>query len=151
MNVQAMVVGLSLIFGSGAVAATPGCQPKFEAAWIRSAPPGTTALAAYGRLRNDCPKPFVVTGLSAPDFAMAMIHQTRIDKGVSQMRPAENLAVPARSTLEFAPGGRHMMLMHPMRPLKVGDRVWLELTLSGGVRVRAQFEVRREAPPAAKR
>lgn len=146
-----MLVGLPLIFGSGAVAAVPVCLPKFEQAWIRSAPPGATALAAYGRLRNDCPRSFVVTDLSAPDFAMAMIHQTRIEKGVSQMRPAENLAVPARGNLEFAPGGRHIMLMHPMRPLKVGERVWLELTLSGGVRVRAQFEVRREAPAAAKR
>lgn len=151
MNVQAMFVGLSLIFGSGAVAAAPNCQPRFEQAWIRAAPPGTTALAAYGRLRNDCPRSFVVSDLSAPDFAMAMIHQTRIEKGVSQMRAAENLAVPARGSLEFLPGGRHMMLMHPMRLLKVGDRVWLELTLSGGSRVRAQFEVRREAPAAAKR
>lgn len=146
-----MALGLSLIFGSGAVVAAPVCQPRFEGAWIRSAPPGTTALAAYGRLRNDCPRPFVVTDLSAPDFAMAMIHETRIEKGVSQMRPAENLAVPARGNLEFAPAGRHIMLMHPMRALKVGERVWLELTLSGGVRVRAQFEVRREAPSAASR
>jgi copper(I)-binding protein len=150
MNVQAMLVGLSLIFGSGAVAAAPACAPKFEQAWIRAAPPGTTALAAYGQLRNNCPKPFVVEGVASDDFAMGMIHETRVHNGVSQMRAAENLALPARGQIVFAPGGRHMMLMHPMRELKVGDRVWLELTLAGGARVRAQFEVRRQAPVAPK-
>ncbi len=145
------MLGLPLIFGSGAVAAAPTCLPKFEQAWIRSAPPGTTALAAYGRLRNDCAKPFVVKDVASKDFAMAMIHETRVEAGVSQMRPADSLSVPARGSLEFAPGGRHIMLMHPMRELKPGERVWLEVSLSNGSRVRAQFEVRREAPPAPKR
>lgn len=146
-----MTLGLALIFGSGAVAAAPACLPKFEQAWIRSAPPGTTALAAYGRLRNDCAKPFVVEDVSSTDFAMGMIHETRVEKGVSQMRPAQNLVVPARGSLVFAPGGRHMMLMHPTRQLKDGDRVWLEVTLAGGARLRARFEVRRDAPAAPKR
>ena len=147
-----MTLGLSLIFGSGAVAAaTPACLPKFEQAWIRSAPPGTTALAAYGRLRNACTKPFVVEDVASADFAMGMIHETRVEKGVSQMRPAQNLVVPAHGSLDFAPGGRHMMLMHPTRNLKEGDRVWLQVTLANGARIRAAFEVRRDAPPAPKR
>jgi copper(I)-binding protein len=80
-----------------------------------------------------------------------VIHETRVDNGMSQMRPAENLALPARGQLVFAPNGRHMMLMHPTRTLKVGDRVWLELGLAGGGRIRASFEVRREAPATPKR
>lgn len=151
MNVHAIALGLSLIFGSGAVSAAQSCLPKFEQAWIRSAPPGSTALAAYGVLRNDCPQPFVLKRVSSPDFAMAMIHETRVEKGVSQMRAADDLVVPANGRLEFAPGGTHMMLMHPTRKLKDGDRVELQLGLSGGARIRAQFEVRREAPPASKR
>ena len=150
MNARAIALGLSLIFGSGAVVAAPTCLPKFEQAWIRAAPPGTTALAAYGRLRNDCAKPFVVEDVASADFAMGMIHETRVEKGVSQMRPAMNLVVPARGALDFVPGGRHMMLMHPTRNLKDGDRVWLQVTLANGARIRAQFEVRRNAPAAPK-
>ena len=146
-----MALGLSLIFGSGAVVAAPACLPQFQQGWIRAAPPGTTALAAYGRLRNTCPKAFVLKDVASKDFAMAMVHETRVEKGLSQMRAADELSIPARGQLDFAPGGRHIMLMHPVRELKVGDKVWLEITLAGGTRIRARFEVRREAPAATKR
>lgn len=144
MNARLALSGLLLLLASGAsLAAAPACRPVLEEGWIRAAPPGATALAGYGRLRNGCSRAFVLSDVRAKDFAMAMIHETRVQNGVSRMRHAGRLAVPVGGVLELAPGGTHMMLMHPRRNLKEGDRVRVELVLSDGLSIPAELEVRR--------
>lgn len=147
MNAPSFILGLLLLAGASAAVAKPGdCLPVAEQAWVRAAPPGATALAGYAVLRNPCAKPFVVTDVSSADFAMGMIHETIVEKGVSRMRHAKPLAVPARGTLEFEPGGKHMMLMHPRRVLKEGDKVRLVLKLADGQTIDIDAVVQREAP-----
>lgn len=147
MNAPSFILGLLLITGASAAVAKPGdCVPVVEQAWIRAAPPGATALAGYAVLRNPCAKPFVVTDVSSPDFVMGMLHETVVDKGISRMRHAKSLTLPARGALIFAPSGKHMMLMHPRRVLKEGDRVRLVLKLSGGQKINIDAVVQREAP-----
>ena len=150
MNVRRACLGLILSFiAAPAFAAAPAaCLPTLEQGWIRAAPPGATALAGYGVLKNGCSEPFIVADVRAPDFAMAMIHETTVEKGMSRMRPARGLVAPARGRLDFAPGGNHMMLMHPKRAMKDGDRVKVEIVLKDGRRVPAVLVVRREAPVA---
>ena len=103
-------------------------------------------LAGYATLRNDCPQPIAVTGVRGRDFMMAMVHETRLVSGTSTMRHAKSTPVPARGQLRFAPGGHHLMLMHPKRALPVGTIVRLELRLADGRRVPADFVVARQPP-----
>jgi copper(I)-binding protein len=147
MNVPSFILGLMLLAGASAAVANPvACVPVAEQAWVRAAPPGATALAGYAVLRNPCARSFAVTDVSSSDFAMGMIHETLVEKGVSRMRHAESLPLPARGVLTFEPGGKHMMLMHPRRVLKEGDRVRLVLKLSDGRKLNVDAVVRREAP-----
>ena len=122
---------------SAAVAAPKPCLPTIEQAWIRAAPPGVAALAGYALLRNSCPTPVSVTDVGSPDFAMGMIHETVVEGGVSRMRGAKSLVVPARGSFAFVPGGAHLMLMHPRRALKEGDRVQVTVQFAGGGKVTA--------------
>ena len=147
MNASSFILGLALLTAASAAVAKPAdCTPVVEQAWIRAAPPAATTLAAYAVVRNPCSRPFAVTGLASPDFAMAMIHETIVEKGISRMRHASSLALPARGALVFAPGGKHMMLMHPRRVLKAGDRVRLVLSLAGGGQIAMAAVVQREPP-----
>lgn len=147
MNAPSFILGLLLLASASAAVADPvACTPVAEQAWIRAAPPGATALAGYAVLRNPCAKPFVVTDVGSVDFAMGMIHETVVEKGVSRMRHAKSLPLPARGVLKFEPGGKHMMLMHPRRVLKEGDRVRLVLKLADGQKVNIDAVVRRDAP-----
>jgi copper(I)-binding protein len=148
MNVRRACLGLILsIVAAPAFAAAPAaCLPTLEQGWIRAAPPGATALAGYGVLVNACGEPFIVADVRAADFAMAMIHETTVENGVSRMRHARGLVAPARGRLAFTPGGNHMMLMHPKRALKEGNRVKVEIVLKDGRRLPAVLVVRREAP-----
>jgi copper(I)-binding protein len=146
-NAFARLLGLSLLAGASAAVASPqACAPKVEKAWIRAAPPTATVFAGYATVRNGCDRPFVLVGIKAKDFMMAQVHETRISNGDSTMRHAKRTVLPARGLLRFAPGGYHLMLMHPRRKLPEGTVVPVELLLEDGRRIPVEMTVRREAP-----
>jgi hypothetical protein len=50
------------------------------------------------------------------------LHQTTMEDDVMKMTPQEFVDVPANSTVEFAPGGLHVMLIGLTDDLAVGDK-----------------------------
>ncbi|HEX4853915.1 copper chaperone PCu(A)C [Arenimonas sp.] len=149
MNALRLALGLmGVLSASAAVGATPDCAPVIESPWVRAAPPGATSLAAYLVLRNPCAAAVEVAGAESKDFGMPMIHRTVAEDGVSRMRPAGKLVVGPGEALRFEPGGLHLMLMRPLRPLAAGDVARIRFVLADGRRVFAEFPVRREAPAA---
>ena len=103
-------------------------------------------LAGYATVRNPCAKAVQVTGVSSRDFAAAMMHETVLANGMSTMRHTATVTIPAGGEVVFAPSGRHIMLMQPMRVLKVGDKVRITFVLSDGTKVAADFAVLRDLP-----
>ncbi len=147
MNVFHLAMGFALACSASAsVVAADNCAPVIEKPWVRAAPPGAGTLAGYLVLRNPCDTAVEVTGVESRDFGMPMIHRTQTVDGVSRMRHAGTLTVPAGGALVFEPGGLHLMLMKPLRPLAEGDQAGVRLVLADGRRVFAVFPVRREAP-----
>jgi copper(I)-binding protein len=113
---------------------------RIEQAWVRQVP-GSDVAAVYLTLRNTGDKPVSVVGIESPLAGSAMIHQTKIEGGMSRMRPQSALLVPPGQTLKLAPGGIHIMLMD-VRPLATGENVPLVLKLADGTSVRADAQVR---------
>lgn len=103
-------------------------------------------MAGYAVVRNPCNAAMTVTDAISSVFVMGMIHETLVENGVSRMRHVASLSLPAKGELVFAPGGRHLMLMHPKRQLKVGDRVTVSLKLADGRLINADFVVAKDAP-----
>jgi copper(I)-binding protein len=151
MNARHLVMGLIALFpASAAVASPPACAPVVDQAWIRAAPPTANALAGYARVRGACGSAVTIVGARSADFGSVMLHATSMSNGMSMMREATALRVPARGELRFAPGGSHIMLMQPRRPLPAGQRVRIALLLSDGRAIAADFIVRSDAPPASR-
>ena len=147
MNVRSLILGLSLLgLSSAAVAAAPACVPVIDKAWVRAAPPGAMMLAGYAVVRNPCARAFAIIGVSSSDFAMGTIHETLVENGVSKMRHAATLPLPAHGEVRFAPGARHLMLMNPTRALKVGDRLKLRIKLADGSGIDGEVPIRAEPP-----
>lgn len=147
MNARSFILGLALLTSSSAaVAAGTACLPTVEKAWIRAAPPGATALAGYALIRNPCSTPAAITGVTSRHFVMGMVHETVVDNGVSRMRHARSLELPARGELRLEPGGRHLMLMHPRHKTREGEKIRLVIKLADGRQLQADFEVRTAAP-----
>ena len=153
MNVRRFPVGLALLmlasvpaFAAAAPVAADDCRPTIESPWVRAAPPGAKSLAAYLVLRNGCDTAVEVVDVESLDFGMPMIHRTVEEGGVSRMRPAGKLVLAPGESLRFEPGGLHLMLMRPLRPLAEGDVAPVRLVLADGRRLFAEFPVRRSAP-----
>jgi copper(I)-binding protein len=76
--------------------------------------PGKTMTAGYFTLVNHADTPVTVTRVSSPQFNVVELHETTVENGVSRMRRLHEVSVPPRGSLQFAPGGKHLMLMQPV-------------------------------------
>jgi copper(I)-binding protein len=121
-------------------AAPPGTLTATDA-WVRAIP-GAPVAAAYMTLRNGGTAPVRVIGVRSALAGHAMIHETRLENGVSTMRPHEPLVVAAGARVTLEPGGLHVMLHDLAHPLAVDEQVPLELLLEGGGRLTVNARVR---------
>ncbi|MDF2446397.1 MAG: hypothetical protein K0S46_1633 [Moraxellaceae bacterium] len=112
-----------------------------EAAWISEAPPTARNNAAYVRLKNGARQDTLI-GVSTPVAAVAELHELRQEGGVTRMQQLKAVELAPGQELEFAPGGRHIMLIDMRRPLKAGERVPLTLKFRRAGTVTVQAEVR---------
>jgi periplasmic copper chaperone A len=110
-------------------------------AWVRAIP-GAAVAAAYMTLHNGGRRAVRVIGVRSALAGHAMIHETRLENGVSTMRAHEPLVIAAGATVELRPGGLHVMLHDLAHPLAVDEQVPLELLLEGGGRLAVSARVR---------
>jgi copper(I)-binding protein len=134
-----------------AVAAPAGsagaCLPKVEAAWIRMPPAGLPMMAGYARISNPCKAPLAIVAAHSDAFADTSLHETRVEGGISRMRATPALRLAPGGSATLAPGGFHLMLMRPVRPVHAGDRISIGFTLEDGRRFSVPFEARPIAAP----
>ena len=118
------------------------CDLKVTGAWIREAPPGLMTLAGYATLTNESSRPVQIDRIQSVQFMEVQMHETVMTQGVASMHAIDKLAIAPHQTIEFAPGGKHFMMMGAIKPLKKGDSVVVELRDQHGCSTQAQFVVR---------
>jgi copper(I)-binding protein len=89
--------------------------------------PGSSAGVAYFTIENRSETAITVGRVDSPQFADVQIHETIIEDGVSRMRPLKPFTVEPSSSVEFAPGGKHVMLMKPTTNISAGVEITLEI------------------------
>ncbi len=115
-------------------------------AWVRSAPPNATMLAGYATLHNAGDAPITINAAEAEGFNDTSLHETVLVGDVSQMRPVGDLVIAPGSSVVFAPGGKHIMLMQPAQSPMPGTAVAITFNFANGGNQSAQFVIRDEAP-----
>ena len=115
-----------------------------DSAWIREAPPGSSVLAAYMTMTNHSESDQQVTAIETPDFSSAEIHRTVVEDGVARMLPVSDLVVAAGDSVSLEPGGLHVMLFDPQRPLREGDTATLTVHTASGTAITVQAPVKRQ-------
>ena len=126
----------ALLALSGPAFANDGVS--IERAWIRLLPAELPA-GGYFVLTNRSDRSVTLTGVSAPSFAQAMLHQSIETDGQGKMRHVDSLEVAAGGTLRFAPGGYHIMLMAPHEPLQRGGTTAVTFQFADGSSRRVEF------------
>jgi copper(I)-binding protein len=114
-------------------------QVEVSDAWVRATVPGQKVAAAYMTLRSGAAARLV--GVKTKAARSAELHSMSHEAGVMKMRRLESLELPAGRDVALEPGGNHIMLFDPVKPLKEGQRVALKLLIEqGGKRVEVSVD-----------
>lgn len=114
---------------------------QVEHAWIREAPPNAKMLAGYFTLTNHGKKDKILVGASSSAFEKVEMHQTMEKNKMAHMQQQSKLTLSAGKSLEFKPGGLHLMLIHPLNPIKAGQSHEIHLKFSDQSEMTVNFKV----------
>jgi hypothetical protein len=105
--------------------------------------PANPSVAAVRMvIRNGTATSDVLESVASPVAEAVTVHRTETDdQGRSVMTAEKALAIPARSSVTFEPGGLHVMLDGITQDLQVGDDVDLTLTFEHAGTVSTTAEV----------
>lgn len=150
MRVMKIVRLALLILALGAFVATPAtarqkaaCTPQIQQGWIRLMPGGMPMHAGFGRIDNRCPMPITITGAKSASYGSVELHESRNIDGVNRMRQLKELRIAPKDAATLKPGGLHLMLMDPVKPVQPGSRIAIVFTLSDGHEWVGEFVARK--------
>ena len=112
-------------------------------AWVREAPPHADVSAGYLVLHNQTAQAHKLVGASSPQFKKTEIHEMKMNNGQANMHRVDELSIGPNGSVELKPGGYHLMLINPVRPLKAGDTVELKLQFNDAPAITLQATVRK--------
>lgn len=114
----------------------------FDNAWVRPPVAGRTVTAAYCEVTNDGDMPVDIVGFTSDHPGLRVeIHETTEHDGMMRMRRLVGVTIPAKATVSFAPGGKHLMLFGFDGS---AAEVTLAATLDGGGSLPVVFSTRLE-------
>jgi copper(I)-binding protein len=116
-----------------------------EDAWARStfalAKTGAVYLSIDNQSKNDLQ--LLSVSVDTAVASEAQIHETSMQEEMMMMREAEDgFNIPSGTSLEFLPGGKHIMLMGLEKPLETGEQFILSLIFENNKVVRVPIEVK---------
>lgn len=110
--------------------------------WSRAMPPNAVTGAAYLRIENRGETPDKLLGAETAAAAYTELHEHIHQDGLMKMQQVQTLAIEPGQTVEFQPGGYHIMLFNLQQPLVAGEdfQMTLEFEQAGTVEVTVNIE-----------
>ena len=118
---------------------------EIDDAWIAEAPPVSKVMAAYMEIENETAHDRQATSMQCKDFERAEFHRTIDKDGMASMEHQQVLNIPANAELKLKPGGYHIMLFTPARPLKAGDKTNCSMKFDNGTTIKFDLEIRKSS------
>jgi copper(I)-binding protein len=105
--------------------------------------------AGYASIENQSNKAITVFGVSAEAAGHASLHETRIERDRSTMRPVAQVSIQAGERITLKPGGLHIMLRKLSEPLTDGQSIDICLKLENNEPLCSAFSVMKDRAAAA--
>ncbi|AMN41655.1 copper chaperone PCu(A)C [Rhodoplanes sp. Z2-YC6860] len=142
---SAVTLAISLALAASAASAHEYKAGSIEIKhpWSRATPKGATVAGGYMKLTNTGATPDRLIGGSTEIAGKFEIHEMSMDNGVMKMRPlVDGVEIKPGETVEFKPGGYHLMFVGITQPVAQGKRVkgTLEFEKAGKVDVEYAIE-----------
>ena len=113
---------LFLIIAFISVFISTGNNVEIKDAWLRTGAKGLNS-ALYFKIENNSETPDTLYKVSSSIAKHIQMHETYKKNDMMGMREIKNLEVKSNSSIEFKPGGYHIMLMDLNKDLKPGDEI----------------------------
>ena len=115
---------------------------KISAPWARATPKGASVGGGYMKITNTGTAPDRLVGGSTDISSRFEIHEMSMDNGVMKMRPVANgIEIKPGQTVEFKPGGYHVMFVGLKGALDQGQHVKATLEFEKAGKVDVDFTV----------
>lgn len=115
---------------------------KVSSPWARATPKGAAVGGGYMTITNTGGAPDRLIGGVADVCKSFEIHEMSMTNGVMRMRPvASGLEIKPGQTVEFKPGGYHVMFMGLKQPLVQGQHIKATLQFEKAGKVDVDFTV----------
>lgn len=113
--------------------------------WIRSTPPNAPTTAAYFTLTNQSPDDIRLIGIRSNLSDRVEIHTHSLKGDVIRMLRVENVVIPKNSSLDFEPGGNHIMFIGLKENIGEHKSVNITLEFSDGTERAVKLVAKRKA------
>jgi copper(I)-binding protein len=117
-------------------------------ATVRLLPPGVPNTAAYFSIQNSSDTIKVLVGASANFASKAEIHNHIMVNDMMSMQQQSEVVILPGESVQFSPGGLHIMLFGLKKPLQEGQPVFFSLQTKKGESISITAKVTRPKPSA---
>jgi copper(I)-binding protein len=115
---------------------------KISAPWVRATPKGASVGGGYMTITNTGTTPDRLVGGASDVAGRFEVHEMSMDGGVMKMRAMpKGIEIAPGKTVEFKPGGYHVMFMALKQPFEQGKMVKATLEFEKAGKVEVMFAV----------
>jgi copper(I)-binding protein len=115
-------------------------------ATVRLLPPGVPNTAAYFSIQNRSDTSQILVGASADFATKAEIHNHILVNDMMSMQQQSEVIIQPGESIQFSPGGLHIMLFGLKQPLREGQSVAFSLQTKEGGSISITAKVARPKP-----
>ncbi len=138
----ALIVGFAMTASGVSEGAQQASAVQISEAWSRPAAAGGNG-AGFFTITNAGGKPDILVAVTSLAANKVEMHQTSMANGVMSMQQIQGgIPLPPGSSITFAPGGKHLMVMGLKAALHSGGKLPLTFKLKSGRQLTIQAHVR---------
>ncbi|HZV56101.1 MAG TPA: copper chaperone PCu(A)C [Sphingobium sp.] len=144
MNALARAIGLPVVTAA-ALALLGGCgkeKPLYvDGAYVRLNPNPDNPAAGYFTIHGG-EQPVTLRAVETDAAVRLEMHESMSGQGgMASMKAIDSVEVPARATVAFAPGGKHLMLWTINPQAIAAGKIQFKLTFSNGDRILVDAQI----------
>lgn len=135
-------LGLLLISSGVNAQSTSESKLSWSAGHANALIPGQEISAGYLSISNEGDQDEILVGFDSEAAAMVQLHESSMSNGMMSMKHIESLIIPAGETVEFQPGGLHLMIMGTDRDAFAGESIEVNIHFASGALVSASLPIK---------
>jgi periplasmic copper chaperone A len=114
---------------------------EISSPWSRATPKGAQTAIGYMTIKNNGTTPDRLVGGSIDVADRFQLHAMTMEDGIAKMRELSDIEIKPGQSVEFKPGGDHVMFVNLKHPLSKGDHPSGTLVFERAGKVNVEYSI----------